>query len=132
VLPAITLGVQYTAIVARMTRSSVLEVLRQDFVRALHAKGLPPGKVIYRHVLKNAVIPIISLAGLNVGSLVGGAVIVETIFAWPGVGQLLLNSILGRDYPVVQAMLTLLGIAVLLANVLADVLYALADRRIRY
>ncbi len=132
VLPAITLGVQYTAIVARMTRSSVLEVLRQDFVRALHAKGLRPNKVIYRHVLKNAVIPIISLAGLNVGSLVGGAVIVETIFAWPGVGQLLLNSILGRDYPVVQAMLTLLGIAVLLANVLADVLYALADRRIRY
>ncbi len=115
-----------------MTRSSVLEVLRQDFVRALHAKGLRVGKVVYRHVLKNAVIPIISLAGLHVGGIIGGAVVVETIFAWPGVGQLLLNSILGRDYPVVQAMLTLLGITVLLANVIADVLYALADRRIRY
>jgi peptide/nickel transport system permease protein/oligopeptide transport system permease protein len=132
VLPAVTLGLQYTAIVARMTRSSVLEVLRQDFVRALHAKGLRPGKVVYRHVLKNAVIPIISLAGLHVGGIIGGAVIVETIFAWPGVGQLLVNSILGRDYPVVQAVLTMLAIAVLLVNVLADVLYALADRRIRY
>jgi peptide/nickel transport system permease protein/oligopeptide transport system permease protein len=132
VLPAVTLGLQYTAIVARMTRSSVLDVLRQDFVRALHAKGLRPRQVVYRHVLKNAVIPIISLAGLHVGGIVGGAVIVETIFAWPGVGQLLVNSILGRDYPVVQAVLTLLGIAVLLANVIADVLYSLADRRIRY
>jgi peptide/nickel transport system permease protein len=132
VLPAVTLGIQYTAIVARMTRSSVLEVLRQDFVRALHAKGLYRGKVLYQHTLKNAVIPIISLAGLHVGGIVGGAVIVETIFAWPGVGQLLVNSILGRDYPVVQALLTLLGVAVLLANLFADVLYALADRRIRY
>jgi len=132
VLPAVTLGLQYTAIVARMTRSSVLEVLRQDFVRTLHAKGLRPGRIVYGHVLKNAVIPIISLAGLHIGGIIGGAVIVETIFAWPGVGQLLVNSILGRDYPVVQAVLTLLGIAVLLANVLADALYALADRRIRY
>ncbi len=132
VLPAVTLGLQYTAIVARMTRSSVLEVLRQDFVRTLRAKGLRPGRIIYLHALKNAVIPVISLLGLHIGGVVGGAVIVETIFAWPGMGALLVNSIIARDYPIVQAVLTLLGVAVLLANLLADVLYAAADRRIKY
>lgn len=132
VLPAVTLGLQYTAIVARMTRSSVLEVLRQDFVRTLRAKGLRPGRIVYLHALKNAVIPVISLLGLHVGGVVGGAVIVETIFAWPGMGALLVNSIIARDYPIVQAVLTLLGVAVLLANLLADVLYAAADRRIKY
>ncbi|MCC6718484.1 MAG: ABC transporter permease [Acetobacteraceae bacterium] len=131
ILPAVTLGLQYTAIVARMTRSSVLEVLRQDFVRTLHAKGLRRGRIIYMHVLKNAVIPVISLLGLHIGGVVGGAVIVETIFAWPGMGALLVNSIIARDYPIVQAVLTLLGVAVLLANLLADVLYAAADRRIK-
>lgn len=132
VLPAVTLGLQYTAIVARMTRSSVLEVLRQDFVRTLRAKGLRPGRIIYIHALKNAVIPVISLLGLHIGGVVGGAVIVETIFAWPGMGALLVNSIIARDYPIVQAVLTLLGVALLLANLLADVLYAAADRRIKY
>jgi peptide/nickel transport system permease protein len=131
VLPAITLGLQYTAIVARMVRSSVLEVLRQDFVRTLRAKGLRPGRIIYLHALKNAVIPVISLLGLHIGGVVGGAVIVETIFAWPGMGSMLVNAIIARDYPIVQAVLTLLGIAVLLANLLADVLYAAADRRIK-
>ena len=131
VLPAITLGLQFTAIVARMTRSSILEVLRQDFVRALHAKGLRRTQVVYVHALKNAVIPVISLLGLHLGGIVGGSVIVETIFAWPGMGLLLVNSITGRDYPVVQAVLTLLGCAVLLANLLADLLYAAADRRIK-
>jgi len=132
VLPAITLGLQYTAIVARMVRSSVLEVLRQDFVRTLRAKGLRPGRIIYLHALKNAVIPVISLLGLHIGGVVGGAVIVETIFAWPGMGSMLVNAIIARDYPIVQAVLTLLGIAVLLANLLADVLYAAADRRIKF
>jgi len=131
VLPAITLGLQYTAIVARMVRSAVLEVLRQDFVRTLRAKGLRQNRIIYLHALKNAVIPVISLLGLHIGGVVGGAVIVETIFAWPGMGSLLVNAIIARDYPIVQAVLTLLGIAVLLANLLADVLYAAADRRIK-
>ena len=131
VLPAITLGLQYTAIVARMVRSSVLEVLRQDFVRTLRAKGLRQNRIIYLHALKNAVIPVISLLGLHIGGVVGGAVIVETIFAWPGMGAMLVNAIIARDYPIVQAVLTLLGIAVLLANLLADVLYATADRRIK-
>ena len=132
VLPAVTLGLQYTAIVARMVRSSVLEVLRQDFVRTLRAKGLRPGRIVYLHALKNEVIPVISLLGLHIGGVVGGAVIVETIFAWPGMGSMLVNAIIARDYPIVQAVLTLLGIAVLLANLLADVLYAAADRRIKF
>ena len=131
ILPAVTLGLQFTAIVARMTRSSILEVLRQDFVRALHAKGLRQTQVVYVHALKNAVIPVISLLGLHLGSLVGGSVIVETIFAWPGMGSMLVNAITARDYPIVQAVLTLLGCAVLVANVLADLLYAVADRRIK-
>jgi ABC-type dipeptide/oligopeptide/nickel transport system permease component len=131
ILPAVTLGLQFTAIVARMTRSSVLEVLRQDFVRALHAKGLQRSRVVYVHALKNAVIPVISLLGLHLGGVVGGSVIVETIFAWPGMGLLLVNAILQRDYPVVQAVLTLLGCAVLVANLGADLLYAAADRRIK-
>ncbi len=132
VLPAIALGLQYTAIVARMTRSSVLEVLRQDYIRASRAKGLPEMKVVYVHALKNAVIPIISLMGLHLGGMVGGAVIVETVFAWPGIGHMLVNAIINRDYPVVQGILTMLGIAVVLANLLADVLYTLADPRIQY
>ena len=132
VLPTITLGLQYTAIVARMTRSSVLEVLRQDYIRALRAKGLVERQVVYVHALRNAVIPIISLLGLHMSGVVGGAVIVETVFAWPGMGRLLVNSIIGRDYPVVQGVLTLLGIAVLLANLLADALYTVADPRIKY
>jgi len=131
ILPAVTLGLQFTAIVARMTRSSILEVLRQDFVRTLHAKGLRRRQVVYVHALKNAIIPVISLLGLHLGGIVGGSVIVETIFAWPGMGLLLVNSILGRDYPVVQAVLTLLGCTVLVANLLADLLYAAADRRIK-
>ncbi len=131
ILPAVTLGLQYTAIVARMTRSSILEVLRQDFVRTLHAKGLRRWRVVYLHALKNAIIPVISLLGLHLGGLVGGSVIVETIFAWPGMGLMLVNGITGRDYPVVQAIITLLGCAVLLANLAADLLYAAADRRIK-
>ncbi len=131
VLPSVTLGLQFTAIVARMTRSSIIEVLRQDFIRALYAKGLHRTRVVYVHALKNAIIPVISLLGLHLGSLVGGSVIVETIFAWPGMGLLLVNGITGRDYPVVQAVLTLLGCAVLVANLAADLLYAVADRRIK-
>jgi ABC-type dipeptide/oligopeptide/nickel transport system permease component len=101
-------------------------------VRTLRAKGLRPGRIVYLHALKNAVIPVISLLGLHIGGVVGGAVIVETIFAWPGMGSMLVNAIIARDYPIVQAVLTLLGIAVLLANLLADVLYAAADRRIKF
>ena len=115
-----------------MTRSSVLEVLRQDYIRVARAKGLRENRVIYTHALRNALIPIISLLGLRLGWIVGGAVIVEQIFAWPGMGRLLVESILARDYPVVQAVLVLLGISVILASLLADVLYALADPRVKH
>jgi ABC-type dipeptide/oligopeptide/nickel transport system permease component len=132
VLPAAALALEGTALTARMTRSSTLEVLRQDYVRVARAKGLRENKVIYGHALKNALIPIISLLGLRLGWIVGGAVIIEQIFAWPGMGRLLVEGILNRDYPVVQAVLVLLGISVILASLLADVLYALADPRVRH
>ena len=131
VLPALTLGLEGTALTSRMTRSSMLEVLRQDYVRVARAKGLRESTVIYRHALRNALIPIISLLGLRLGYLVGGAVVVEAIFAWPGIGRLLVDSILARDYPVVQGVLVMLGLSVIFANLLADVLYAFADPRIK-
>lgn len=132
VLPAATLALEGTALTARMTRSSTLEVLRQDYVRVARAKGLSQQRVIRIHALRNALIPIISLLGLRLGWIVGGAVIVEQIFAWPGMGRLLVESILNRDYPVVQAVLVLLGFSVILASLLADVLYAVADPRVRH
>jgi peptide/nickel transport system permease protein len=131
VLPAMTLGLEGTALTSRMTRSSMLEVLRQDYVRVARAKGLRESAVIYRHALRNALIPIISLLGLRLGYLVGGAVVVEAIFAWPGIGRLLVDSILARDYPVVQGVLVMLGLSVIFANLLADVLYAFADPRVK-
>src|SRR5215470_20395167 len=107
-----------------MTRSATLEVLRQDYIRVARAKGLGERSVVALHAFRNAMIPIISLLGLRLGLVVGGAVIVEQIFAWPGMGRLLVESILNRDYPVVQAVLILLGMCVILASLLADVLYA--------
>lgn len=132
ILPALTLGLEGTALTARMTRSSMLEVLRQDYVRAARAKGLRDRQVVFLHAMKNALIPIISLLGLRMGWVVGGAVIVETVFAWPGIGRLLVEGILNRDYPVVQGVLVMLGASVMIANLIADGLYTLADPRIRY
>ena len=132
VLPAITLGLGGAALVARMTRSSILEVVRQDYIRTARAKGLAEKVVIYKHTLRNALIPLISLLGLRLGWTVGGAVTLEMVFSRPGMGRLLINSILARDYPVVQGVLLILGLAVMLGNLLADLLYAVADPRIRY
>ncbi|HHY95731.1 MAG TPA: ABC transporter permease, partial [Firmicutes bacterium] len=132
VLPAITLGLGGAALVARMTRSSILEVVRQDYIRTARAKGLGEKVVIYKHTLRNALIPLISLLGLRLGWTVGGAVTLEMVFSRPGMGRLLINSILARDYPVVQGVLLVLGLAVMLGNLLADLLYAVADPRIRY
>lgn len=132
VLPAATLGLEGTALTARMTRSATLEVLRQDYIRVARAKGLAERRVISLHAFRNAMIPIISLLGLRLGWIVGGSVIVEQIFAWPGMGRLLVESILHRDYPVVQAVLILLGMSVILASLLADVLYAVVDPRVRH
>ena len=131
IMPALVLAAEGTAVTTRMVRSSMLEHLREDFVRALRAKGLPEWQVIGRHVLRNALIPVISLSGLRLGWLVGYALIVETIFRWPGVGYLLVDSVLRRDYPVAQFFSLLLIFFVLLANWLADIGYGLANPRIR-
>jgi ABC-type dipeptide/oligopeptide/nickel transport system permease component len=131
ILPAATLSLEGTALTARMTRSSTLEVLRQDYIRVARSKGLSERRTIRVHAVRNALIPIISLLGLRLGWIIGGSVIVEQIFAWPGMGRLLVESVLNRDYPVVQAVLVLLGISVILASVLADLLYALVDPRVR-
>lgn len=132
VLPAVTLGLGGAALVARMTRSAMLEVIRQDFVRTARSKGLAERVVIYKHALRNAVIPIISLLGLRLGWTVGGAVTLEMVFSRPGMGRLLVNSILSRDYPVVQGVLLILAFSVMLGNLFADIFYAVADPRIKY
>ncbi len=132
VLPAVTLSTVPLAIIARMTRSSLLEVLRQDYVRTARAKGLSEGKVVTRHALKNAFIPVITVIGLNVGSLLGGAILTETIFAWPGVGRLVVDAIFARDYPLVQGTVLVIALVFVIVNLLVDLSYAYLDPRIRY
>jgi peptide/nickel transport system permease protein len=132
VLPAVTLSTVALAIIARMTRSSLLEVLRQDYVRTARAKGLAEGRVISRHALKNAFIPVVTVIGLNVGSLLGGAILTETIFAWPGVGRLVVDAIFARDYPIVQGAVLVIALVFVLVNLLVDLSYAYLDPRIRY
>jgi peptide/nickel transport system permease protein len=130
VLPALTLGAYSTARVARLTRSSVLEVLNQDFVRTARAKGLAQRVVILRHVLKNAAIPIVTILGLSVSTLLGGAVITETIFDWPGVGRLMVQAVFVRDYPIVQGTAFLIAAMVTVVTFVTDALYAWLDPRI--
>ena len=131
ILPAVVLAAEGTAVTIRMTRSSMLEQLGQDFVRTHRAKGLSETAVVYIRVFRNALIPVISLAGLRLGWLVGYSLIVETIFQWPGVGYLLVDATLRRDYPVAQFFSLLLVTVVVVANLLADVAYGMADPRIR-
>jgi peptide/nickel transport system permease protein len=132
VLPAVTLGAASAAILARMTRSSLLEVLRQDFVMTARAKGLVERLVIGKHALKNAMIPVVTVMGLQFGTLLSGAVLTETVFAWPGIGRLIVESILARDYPVVQGAVLLSALTFVFVNLVVDVLYSLLDPRIRY
>ncbi len=132
VLPAITLGSASMAIIARMTRSSMLEVIRQDYVRTARAKGLVEQVVVLRHALKNALIPVVTVVGLQFGYLLGGAVVTETVFSRPGLGRLLVTSILSRDFPVVQGTLMLLAVSFVLVNLLVDITYGMLDPRIRY
>lgn len=132
ILPAITLGVSSMAILTRMTRSAVLEVLGQDYIRTAWAKGLEFRKVINKHALRNALIPVITIGGLEFGSLMAGAVITETVFSWPGIGRLLVESILARDYPVVQGAVLVIALSFIMINLLVDMLYGLVDPRIRY
>jgi ABC-type dipeptide/oligopeptide/nickel transport system permease component len=132
VMPTLTLAANSTAIIARMTRSSMLEVVRQDYIRTARAKGLAERVVVYRHALKNALIPVVTVLGLQFGTLLGGAVLTETVFAWPGIGRLLMDSISYRDYPTVQGAVLVVAVGFILVNVVVDVIYALLDPRIRY
>lgn len=130
VLPAITLGTALAAVLARMVRASVLEVLGEDYVRTARAKGLSALAVLHRHALRNAWLPVLTLVGLQLGGLLGGAVITETVFAWPGVGSLLVESIQARDFPVVQGCVLLISLVYVLVNTLTDLAYVWVDPRI--
>ena len=132
VLPSIALGVSSAASIARYTRSSMLDVIRQDYIRTARAKGLPERTVILKHALKNALLPIITLLGLYLPFLFSGAVLVEHVFAWPGMGRTIVEAIYQRDYPVVMATTFVFAVMVVIANLIADLLYAVVDPRIRY
>jgi peptide/nickel transport system permease protein len=132
ILPAVTLGTAYAATLMRLLRSSLLEVLNQDFIRTARAKGLHDRSVLVRHALRNALIPVVTVAGLQIGFLLSGSVIVEVVFSWPGVGRLVVDAIGARDYPIVQAAVVLLATALIVINLLVDVVYALIDPRIHY
>ncbi len=131
IMPAITIGTSSAALITRMTRSSMLEVIRQDFIRTARAKGLDERVVINRHALKNALIPVITVIGLQFGYLLGGAVLTETVFAWPGVGRLMVDAIRQKDFPMVQGGVLLLALAFSAVNLIVDILYAYIDPRIK-
>ncbi len=131
-LPALTLGSGMAAITARMVRGSLLEVLREDYIRTAHAKGLAPRAVIWRHALRDAWLPVLTLIGLQLGALLGGAVVTETVFSWPGVGSLMIESIQKRDYPIVQGCVLLISLSYVLVNMFTDLAYAWVDPRIRF
>jgi peptide/nickel transport system permease protein len=132
IMPAMALATIPMAIIARMTRSSMLDVLQEDYIRTAHAKGLVERVVLYRHALKNAFLPVITIIGLQTGSLLAGAVLTETIFSWPGIGKWVYDSILGRDYPIVQGATLLIAVIYVFFNLLVDISYAFLDPRIHY
>jgi ABC-type dipeptide/oligopeptide/nickel transport system permease component len=130
-LPAITMGGSMAAILTRMVRTSMLEELSQDYIRTARAKGLPERTVVYRHALRNAMIPVLTVLGLQFGALLAGAIVTETIFAWPGIGRLTIQAISARDYYLVQGCILAIGLTYVAVNFLTDVLYAVANPRIR-
>ncbi|MBX3068972.1 MAG: ABC transporter permease [Thermomicrobiales bacterium] len=132
VLPAVTLSTYVLALIVRLTRSAMVEVLTQDYVRTARAKGLSERVVLFGHALRNAAIPIVTIIGLQFGNLIGGAVITETVFAWPGIGLLALNAINSRDYPLLQAIVLLSAVTFLTINLIIDLLYSMLDPRIRH
>lgn len=131
-LPALTLGLTQMGLIARITRSSMLEVLNQDYVRTARAKGVPTYKVVGKHALANALIPVITVAGVIVGVLLGGAIVIEQVYSLPGVGRLIIGAVLRRDYPVIQGGLLLLATIYVFVNIVVDLLYAYVDPRVRY
>lgn len=132
ILPALTVGLISGSILTRFVRSAVLEALNQDYVRTAYAKGLPERRVIFEHVLPNAWIPIVTVVGLQLGFLLGGVVVVEVIFAWPGLGRLALTAVEGRDYPVLQGAVLYIAFTFLIVNLVVDILYAYLDPRVKY
>ena len=132
IMPAITLSAAAAAVIARQTRSSILEVLNQDYVRTAWSKGLREGVIVQRHVLKNSLIPVVTVVGLRLGDLLGSAIVTETIFALPGIGRLVIDSIFQRDIPIVQGVVLYLAMIFLMINLIVDLIYAYLDPRIRY
>jgi peptide/nickel transport system permease protein len=132
ILPTLTLGLIQMAAFMRFTRSSLLEVLRQDYVRTARAKGVPGARVVWRHALRNALIPVVTVVGLSLPTLVGGAVLTETVFAWPGIGRLAVGAVFERDYPVIMGVNLLVATVVIAANLVTDLAYCLIDPRISY
>jgi peptide/nickel transport system permease protein len=132
ILPSITLSVIYVALIARMTRTSMLEVLGEDYVRTARAKGQIERKVLFRHALRNASIPIVTIIGSGIGLLIGGAVVTESVYTLPGLGRLTVDAVLARDYPVIQAVILLFSLVYVGVNLLVDIIYTLLDPRIRY
>ena len=132
IMPSVTLGVGMAARLSRMTRSAMLEVLNQDYVRTAHSKGLLHKTVVFRHALRNALIPIVTVFGLQLGWLLGGSVVVESVFSWPGLGRLMIDSISVRDNTVVQAGLLFFALSFILINYVIDVLYIMLDPRIKF
>jgi peptide/nickel transport system permease protein len=131
-LPAITLGLALAAVITRTLRSSMLEALSEDYIRTARAKGLTDGAVVRRHALRNALIPVVTVLGLQLGTLIGGAVITEYVFALPGVGRLVVDAVFARDYPLVQGVVLLIAVGFILSNLAVDLLYGWIDPRIRY
>jgi glutathione transport system permease protein len=132
VLPSFTLGLGVAAVVARFTRSAFLDIAREDYVRTARAKGVVERVVVWKHILRNALIPVITMVGLQFGFLLGGSIVVETVFSWPGLGRLLVDSVSYRDYPVIQAEILMFSLEFILINLAVDVLYAVANPEIRF
>jgi peptide/nickel transport system permease protein len=132
ILPAVTLSLVYAAIIARVTRAAMLEVLSEDYIRTARAKGVTPWRILFRHALQNAAVPVITVIGIGIATLIGSAVITENVFAIPGVGRLTVDAILHRDYPIIQGVVLMLSAAYVLVNIAVDLCYTLLDPRIRY
>jgi glutathione transport system permease protein len=132
ILPSLTLGAAVAAVMARFTRASFVEVIQEDYVRTARAKGLSEPLVVFKHTLRNALIPVVTMMGLQFGFLLGGSIVVETVFNWPGLGRLLVDAVNQRDYPVIQGLVLLFSTEFILINLLVDVLYGAINPSIRY
>ncbi len=132
IMPSITLGLFFTASVARLIRSGMLEILHSDYIRTARSKGISKGLVVYKHALKNSLIPVVTMVGIQFGTLLGGAVVVEMIFSWPGIGRMIIQAIYNRDFPLVQGAMLFCAVGIIVANIIVDVIYRFLDPRIKH